>query len=382
MYPEGGFIMKYYEILENGKIKCILCRHYCQLKEGQVGICGVNKNENKKLKNLVYSHPSALNTDPVEKKPLYHFLPGSLALSLGTVGCNFACPFCQNWGISQSKKIDKSISITPSQMVELAKKHKCKSIAYTYNEPTVFYPYARDIGILAKEQGIKNIFVSNGFESPQIIKDMHLWLDGANIDLKSWNEKYYKNILKGGLEAVKDTLRRMVEENIWVEVTTLLIEGENDSQKELEEMATFIAEDLGRHVPWHLSAFHPDFRLSGVSPDIQTPPPSDTLPSSSAPKPSRYRSLYPRHPCRVKLSDQPLWHTLCLQKNLLRHIRRRTTLCRSLLCRKKYTCCSRSSHLRYMLPQQALCRLYWRDSISSAFQDSSFLTFRCCTHTV
>ncbi len=253
--------MKYYEILENGKIKCILCRHYCQLKEGQVGICGVNKNENKKLKNLVYSHPSALNTDPVEKKPLYHFLPGSLALSLGTVGCNFACPFCQNWGISQSKKIDKSISITPSQMVELAKKHKCKSIAYTYNEPTVFYPYARDIGILAKEQGIKNIFVSNGFESPQIIKDMHLWLDGANIDLKSWNEKYYKNILKGGLEAVKDTLRRMVEENIWVEVTTLLIEGENDSQKELEEMATFIAEDLGRHIPWHLSAFHPDYKM-------------------------------------------------------------------------------------------------------------------------
>ncbi len=253
--------MKYYEALQNSKIKCILCRHYCQLKEGQIGICGVNKNENGKLKNLVYSHPSALNVDPVEKKPLFHFLPGTLALSLGTVGCNFACPFCQNWGISQSKNIDTSVSISPSQMVELAKKHKCSSIAYTYNEPTIFYPYAKDIGVLAKEQGIKNIFVSNGFESPKVIKDMANWLDGANIDLKSWNEKYYKKVLKGGLEAVKDTLRLMVSEDIWVEVTTLLIEGENDSQKELEEMAAFIADELGEYVPWHLSAFHPDYKM-------------------------------------------------------------------------------------------------------------------------
>ena len=253
--------MKYYETLQNNKIKCILCRHYCQLKEGQIGICGVNKNENGQLINLAYSHPSALNVDPVEKKPLFHFLPGTLALSLGTVGCNFACPFCQNWGISQSKNIDKSVSISPTQMVKLAKKYKCSSIAYTYNEPTIFYPYAKDIGVLAKEQGIKNIFVSNGFESPAVVKDMANWLDGANIDLKSWDEKYYKKVLKGGLEAVKDTLRLMISEGIWVEVTTLLIEGDNDSQKELEEMATFIADELGRFVPWHLSAFHPDYKM-------------------------------------------------------------------------------------------------------------------------
>ena len=253
--------MKYFETLPNGKIKCILCRHYCQLKERQIGICGVNKNKNGELKNLVYSHPSALNVDPVEKKPLYHFLPGSLALSLGTVGCNFACPFCQNWGISQSKNIDKNVSIEPKEMVELAKKHKCNSIAYTYNEPTIFYPYAKDIGILAKEEGIKNIFVSNGFESPKVIEDMPSWLDGANIDLKSWNEKYYKRVLKGGFEAVKDTLRKMVSEGIWIEVTTLLIEGENDAQKDLEEMASFIANELGRFVPWHLSAFHPDYKM-------------------------------------------------------------------------------------------------------------------------
>ncbi len=254
--------MKYYKTATNSdKIVCLLCRHYCKLKEGQIGICGVNKNENGKLKNLVYAHPSALNVDPIEKKPLYHFLPGTLALSLGTVGCNFACPFCQNWGISQSKNIDKTVQISPLQMVELAKKYNCSSIAYTYNEPTIFYPYAKDIGILAKEEGIKNVFVSNGFESPEVIKDMKSWLDGANIDLKSWSDSYYKKVLKGGLEEVKDTLRLMVDEGIWVEVTTLLIEEENDSDKDLEEMATFIADELGKWVPWHLSAFHPDYKM-------------------------------------------------------------------------------------------------------------------------
>ena len=252
--------MKYYKTLPNEKIECLLCRHYCQMKEGQIGICGVNKNTNGSLENLVYAHPSALNVDPVEKKPLYHFLPGTLALSLGTVGCNFACPFCQNWGISQSKNIDKSVTITPEQMVDLAKRHKCSSIAYTYNEPTIFYPYAKDIGVIAKEEGIKNIFVSNGFESNEVVKDMASWLDGANIDLKSWDERYYKRVLKGGLEAVKDTIKTMASEGIWVEVTTLLIEGENDSKKELEEMASFIA-SIDKWIPWHLSAFHPDYKM-------------------------------------------------------------------------------------------------------------------------
>ena len=222
--------MQYYEKLEGKeKIKCILCRHYCQLKEGQVGICGVNKNVNSELKNLVYGHPVALNVDPVEKKPLYHLLPGSTALSFGTVGCNFKCPFCQNWDISQETHVNTSIEVTPKRMVELALEHGCKSIAYTYNEPTIFYPYAKDIGVIAKEKGLKNIFVSNGFETPQIIEDMRSWLDAANIDLKSWDDGYYKKILKGGLEEVKETLRQIVDSGIWVEVTTLLIEGENDS---------------------------------------------------------------------------------------------------------------------------------------------------------
>ncbi len=256
--------MDYYK-KSNDKIVCLLCNHYCNLKEGQIGLCGVNQNINGKLKNLVYSHPSAINIDPIEKKPLYHFLPGTLALSIGTVGCNFRCPFCQNWSISQSNDIDKSTSISPDHIINLAKRYGCKSIAYTYNEPTIFYPYAKDIGLIAKEKGIKNIFVTNGFESKEMIEDMAHWLDGANIDLKSWSDDYYKKVLKGGLEAVKATIKGMKKEGIWVEVTTLLIEGENDDPSDLEEMAKFIANETGEDTPWHLSAFHPDYKMKDKS---------------------------------------------------------------------------------------------------------------------
>ena len=254
--------MNYYETIpEKEKIKCLLCQHYCQMKEGQVGVCGVNKNENGELKTLVYGHPSTINLDPVEKKPIYHLLPGTTALSFGTVGCNFKCPFCQNWKISQEHSVDTSVEVSPEKMVDLAIENGASSIAYTYNEPTVFYPYAKDIGIIARQKGLKNIFVTNGFETPEVVKDMASWLDAANVDLKSWDDAYYKKVLKGGLEAVKETLRGMVKEGIWVEVTTLLIEGENDSNEDLEAMASFIADELGVHVPWHLSAFHPDYKM-------------------------------------------------------------------------------------------------------------------------
>lgn len=254
--------MKYYkEDEQKERIICSLCRHSCKLKEGQVGICGVNKNVNGELKTLVYGHPIAVNVDPVEKKPLYHMLPGSRVLSFGTVGCNFKCPFCQNWDISQESTVNEEIKVSPEQMVELALEQGAESIAYTYNEPTIFYPYAKDIGVIAKGKGLKNIFVSNGFESPEIIEDMASWVDAANIDLKSWDDRYYKKELKGGLEEVKDTLRKMVAAGIWVEITTLLIEGENDKDKDLTEMAEFIANDLGKHVPWHLSAFSPNYKM-------------------------------------------------------------------------------------------------------------------------
>jgi pyruvate formate lyase activating enzyme len=251
--------MQYYKTLNENTIQCLLCRHYCKLKEGQTGICGVNKNEKGELKNLVYNHPSALNIDPVEKKPLYHFLPGSKILSIGTVGCNFRCPFCQNWQISQTNKIDENTVVTPYDMMNIVAKYRCDGVAYTYNEPSIFYPYAKDIGELVALKGAKNIFVTDGYESVEEIEDMD-WLDAANIDLKSFNKEYYKKVLKGNLDAVLDTIKRMHDKGIWVEITTLLIEGENDSNEELEQMAKFIS-SIDKNIPWHLSAFHPDYKM-------------------------------------------------------------------------------------------------------------------------
>jgi pyruvate formate lyase activating enzyme len=221
----------------------------------------VNQNVDGKLKTLVYGHPVAVHVDPVEKKPLYHLLPNSKVLSFGTVGCNFKCPFCQNWDISQTKEVNEQIEVSPEQMVELAIEHGAASIAYTYNEPTIFYPYAKDIGLIAKEKGIKNIFVSNGFESEAMVDDMATWVDAANIDLKSWDDAFYKKVLKGGLEEVKAILKRMVQKGIWVEVTTLLIEGHNDTEEQIRAMARFIAQELGTHVPWHISAFYPNYKM-------------------------------------------------------------------------------------------------------------------------
>ncbi len=246
---------------EGDKVVCLLCRHHCRLEENQVGVCGVNKNERGKLVNLVYGRVSGINIDPIEKKPLYHFLPGTTSLSIGTVGCNFKCPFCQNWQLSQNNNIGNAYELTPGQLVDLALKHGCKSISYTYNEPTIFYPFARDVALLAREQGIKNVFVSNGFESPEIIKDMVGVIDGFNIDLKSFNTTYYKKVLKGGLEGVLDTLKQLKSKNFWLEVTTLIVPGDNDSSKELSKIASFIANELDINTPWHISAFHPDYKV-------------------------------------------------------------------------------------------------------------------------
>jgi len=257
---------RYYEQLNNSTIVCNLCQHQCKLQKQQLGICGVNQNINNTLKTLVYGHPIAIHIDPIEKKPLYHMIPNSKVLSFGTVGCNFKCPFCQNWDISQTNKIDKSIYVSPQDMVDLAIKHDAKSIAYTYNEPTIFYPYAKDIGVLAKQQGIKNIFVSNGFESLEMIADMSSWVDAINVDLKSWDEKYYKQTLKGDLNKVKVALKEFVKQDIWLEVTTLLIDGINSSDEDIKQMASFIATELGVDTPWHLSAFYPNYKMQDKPP--------------------------------------------------------------------------------------------------------------------
>jgi pyruvate formate lyase activating enzyme len=255
-----GSIMKYYKKI-NEKVVCLLCRHYCKLKDGQKGICGVNQNVSGEIKNLVYGHPIAINIDPVEKKPLNHFLPSTTTYSFGTVGCNFRCPFCQNWQISQERHIDTSFYISAEEMVQNALKYGCSSISYTYNEPTIFYPYAKDIALNAKKKGLKNIYVTNGFESPEVIADMKGVIDAANVDLKCFNKDYYKKTLKGDLEEILEGLKLFKKAGIWIEVTTLVIEGENDSDDELGSIAKFIANELGCDTPWHISAFHPDYKM-------------------------------------------------------------------------------------------------------------------------
>jgi len=250
--------MHYYR--EKGeRLVCLLCSHYCTLKEHQIGICGVNKHENGEIKNLVYGYPSALHVDPIEKKPLYHFLPNSTSLSLGTVGCNFRCSFCQNHSLSQEHNIDTSHYYSPQKIVSLAKEHTCASIAYTYNEPTIFYPYAKDIAIEAKKEGIYSIYVTNGFESAEMIEDMVGVIDAFNVDLKCFDKLYYKK-LGGTLQVVLDNLKRIHQLGLHVEITTLIVPTKNDSNEELENIASFIANELDSDIVWHISAFHPDYK--------------------------------------------------------------------------------------------------------------------------
>ena len=257
--------MMQYFAQDGAKIVCLLCAHRCKLSQGATGICGINQNQEGHLKCLVYGYPTALHIDPVEKKPLYHFLPSSQTLSLGTVGCNFRCPFCQNWQISQTHTIDKSQFFSPKQIVQIALQNSCDSISFTYNEPTIFYPYAKDIALLAKKEGLKTIFVSNGFMSDEVLNDMQGVIDALNIDIKSFTESYYKKVLKGGLQQILSNLCNLKKNGHWIEITTLIVPNHNDSDEELQQIATFIYENLGADTPWHLSAFHPDFK------ELQTP---------------------------------------------------------------------------------------------------------------
>ena len=253
--------MQYHHYKDEERIVCLLCKHYCILKEGKSAICGVNFNENATLLNKTYGYPSAINLDPIEKKPLYHFMPKTASLSIGTVGCNFRCPFCQNHSISQTNELQSKQYFSPQDIVSLALKHKADSISYTYNEPTIWYPYAKDIGVLAKENGLRNIFVSSGYESNEVFEDMKNWLDAINVDLKSFNEEYYKKTLKTNLGGVVENLIKFAKSDIHLEVTTLIIPDVNDSSEEIEKMAEFIVCELGHETPWHLSAFHPDYKM-------------------------------------------------------------------------------------------------------------------------
>jgi len=252
--------MQFYKKLDNGKLKCLLCSHYCNLKLNQKGICKINENIGDKIECLVYGYPKAINIDPVEKKPLYHFLPRTKTFSIGTVGCNFRCPFCQNWQLSQNHNIDKSQYFSPKDIVTLAIKYECKSISYTYNEPTIFYPYIYDIAKLAHKYGLKNIMVSNGFESFEVRENMIGLIDAVNIDLKSFNSDYYKKSLGGKLDTILDNLKYFVKNNIHLEITTLVVPTKNDSYEELSKIASFISNELNQNIPWHISAFHPEYK--------------------------------------------------------------------------------------------------------------------------
>ena len=254
-----------YEHLKDKKVKCNLCSHRCVIGNGKRGICGVRENRDGTLETLVYGKLIARHIDPIEKKPLFHFLPGSLSYSIATAGCNFKCLFCQNADISQMPSDNKGLimggSFTPEDVVASAVKGNCKSISYTYTEPTVYFEFARDTAILAREKGLKNIFVTNGYMTKEALGMIQPFLDAANVDLKAFTEKFYKKYCGAKLENVMDTLREMKSLGIFVEVTTLIIPGLNDDGMELEKLAEFLAGSVGPETPWHISRFHPTYKL-------------------------------------------------------------------------------------------------------------------------
>jgi len=260
-----------YEKLDNNKVRCLLCSHRCIIKEETVGVCGVRENRNGQLFSLVYNKIVARHVDPIEKKPLYHFLPGSNSYSISTVGCNLKCLFCQNSDISQMPADQNRIwgeNITPQEMVEEAIAAQASTIAYTYTEPTIYFEVALDTARLAAEKQLKNIFVSNGFMTEECLKEIHPDLHGANIDLKAFTDKFYKEQCGARLKPVLRNIETMRKMGVWVEVTTLLIPGLNDSDEELRDIAQFL-KAVDTDIPWHISRFHPTYRMNNLA---STPP--------------------------------------------------------------------------------------------------------------
>ena len=255
-----------YERLDGKLVRCALCAHRCTVKADRKGICGVRENVDGVMYTTVYGEVVAAHVDPIEKKPLYNFLPGTRSFSIATVGCNFHCRFCQNADISQAPREGLRLAeekLSPAQVVAAAKTYGCDSIAYTYTEPTIFFEYAYDTSKLAQEEGIKNIFVTNGYMTLEALDEIDPYLDAANVDLKSFDDGFYRRVCGARLQPVLDTIQAMRERGVWVEVTTLLIPGLNDSEAELRQIAGFIAE-LDRDMPWHVSRFTPRHRLLDV----------------------------------------------------------------------------------------------------------------------
>lgn len=245
-------------------VHCFLCAHHCKIGDDGFGVCGMRQNIGGTLYTHAYGSVITSQVDHIEKKPLYHFLPGTYAYSIATIGCNFKCSFCQNWSISQLSAKNDDIGgdpFSPEEIVEEAVRNHCRSISYTYTEPTVFFEYAYDTAKIAKEKGIRNTFVTNGYMTAEAIDMISPYLDAANVDLKFFRDETYKKICSGRLEPVLSSIRKMKEKGIWVEVTTLLVPGENDSEEEIRGIARFIA-DVDPAIPWHISRFYPEYKYT------------------------------------------------------------------------------------------------------------------------
>ncbi len=259
---------KLYVRKKGNNVQCLACPHKCLISEDNFGICGVRKNVKGKLFLLVYGKPVAVHVDPIEKKPFYNFLPGTYSYSIGTFGCNFRCSFCQNYDISQFREfyldfeetIKKLPYVSPNEIVKNALNENCSSIAYTYNEPSIFVEYVRDIAVLARKEGLKNLLVTNGYFSKESFEYVSKYIDAMNVDLKSFRDEFYQKICGAKLKPVLETIKRAYEKGIHLELTTLIIPEENDSDDELKSIAEFIA-SIDKNIPWHISRFFPMYKM-------------------------------------------------------------------------------------------------------------------------
>ncbi|HET8579421.1 MAG TPA: AmmeMemoRadiSam system radical SAM enzyme, partial [Nitrospiraceae bacterium] len=267
---------RYWHQLEDGRIQCDVCPRFCKLHEGQQGLCFVRARQQDQIVLTSYGRSSGFCVDPIEKKPLNHFLPGTSVLSFGTAGCNLSCRFCQNWDISKSREVDTlADAASPEAIARAAQELGCRSVAMTYNDPVVFHEYAIDVAQACRERGIKSVAVTAGYvcEEPRV--EFYRYMDAANVDLKGFTERFYKQICAGQLQPVLDTLVYLKHHtNVWFEITTLLIPGENDSEAELEALTQWVMEQLGPDVPLHFTAFHPDWKMMDKP---HTPPATLTM---------------------------------------------------------------------------------------------------------
>ena len=258
----------YWHVLDDGRVQCDLCPRFCKLHDEQRGLCFIRQNQHNQIVLTSYGRSSGFAVDPIEKKPLNHFYPGSSVFSFGTAGCNLACKFCQNWDISKSREMDTLMSkAEPKTIAQKALELGCKSVAYTYNDPVIFHEYAIDTAIACRELGLKSVAVSAGYVCPAPRAEFYQYMDAANIDLKAFTERFYHQLTGSHLQAVLETLEYLYHEtSVWLELTTLIIPGENDSQAELEQMTQWVVEKLGADVPMHFSAFHPDWKMQDIPP--------------------------------------------------------------------------------------------------------------------